>query len=72
MDDDTPAGRPTARPRLPDRVRDAIARRHYSRRTEETYVHADRLAAPGADFGFSKSRIFSALRCDPHRRIRRD
>jgi hypothetical protein len=24
---------------LLDRVRDAIARRHYSRRTEETYVH---------------------------------
>ena len=39
MDDDTPAGRPIARPRLLDRVRDAIARRHYSRRTEETYVH---------------------------------
>src|SRR5712691_3336972 len=39
MDDHTPAGRPTARPRLLDRVRDAIARRHYSRRTEETYVH---------------------------------
>ena len=30
----TPAG-----PRLLDRVRDAIRRRHYSRRTEETYVH---------------------------------
>jgi len=39
MDDHTPAGRPTVRPRLLDRVRDAIARRHYSRRTEETYVH---------------------------------
>jgi len=39
MDDHSPAGRPTARPRLLDRVRDAIARRHYSRRTEETYVH---------------------------------
>jgi site-specific recombinase XerD len=39
MDDHTPARRPTARPRLLDRVRDAIARCHYSRRTEETYVH---------------------------------
>jgi hypothetical protein len=26
-------------PRLLDRVRDAIRRRHYSARTEETYVH---------------------------------
>ena len=26
-------------PRLFDRVRDAIARRHYSARTEEAYVH---------------------------------
>ncbi|MDH3289101.1 MAG: integron integrase [Betaproteobacteria bacterium] len=26
-------------PRLLDRVRDAICRRHYSRRTEETYIH---------------------------------
>jgi len=39
MDDHTPARQPTARPRLLDQVRDAIARRHYSRRTEETYVH---------------------------------
>jgi integron integrase len=29
----------TARPRLLDQVRDAIRRRHYSPRTEETYVH---------------------------------
>ena len=28
-----------AQPRLLDRVREAIRRRHYSRRTEETYVH---------------------------------
>jgi len=33
-----PAAR-SAGPRLLDRVRDAIRRRHYSRRTEETYVH---------------------------------
>src|SRR5262245_15137544 len=26
-------------PRLLDRVRDAIRRKHYSRRTEETYIH---------------------------------
>jgi hypothetical protein len=26
-------------PRLLDRLRDAIRRRHYSRRTEEAYVH---------------------------------
>lgn len=26
-------------PRLLDRVREAIRRRHYSRRTEETYIH---------------------------------
>ncbi|OGA70059.1 MAG: integrase [Betaproteobacteria bacterium RIFCSPLOWO2_12_FULL_68_20] len=30
---------PAARPRLLDQVRDAIRRRHYSYRTEETYVH---------------------------------
>ena len=28
-----------AKPRLLDRVREAIRRKHYSRRTEETYVH---------------------------------
>lgn len=27
------------RPRLLDRLRDAIRRRHYSRRTEEAYIH---------------------------------
>jgi hypothetical protein len=26
-------------PRLLDRVREAIRRKHYSRRTEETYIH---------------------------------
>jgi integron integrase len=35
---DPPGGQPT-RPKLLDRVRDAIRRRHYSYRTEETYVH---------------------------------
>ena len=30
---------PPAKPRLLDRVREAIRRKHYSRRTEETYVH---------------------------------
>ena len=30
---------PPARPRLLERVRDAIRRRHYSHRTEQTYVH---------------------------------
>ena len=30
---------PVARPRLLEQVRDAIRRRHYSYRTEETYVH---------------------------------
>ncbi len=30
---------PTARPRLLDQVRDAIRRKHYSLRTEDTYVH---------------------------------
>jgi integron integrase len=30
---------PVARPRLLDQVRDAIRRKHYSRRTEETYIH---------------------------------
>ena len=30
---------PPAQPRLLDRVRQAIGRKHYSRRTEETYVH---------------------------------
>jgi integron integrase len=40
MEEDKPLG-PIAseRPRLLDSVRDAIRRRHYSRRTEETYVH---------------------------------
>jgi hypothetical protein len=33
-----PSDSPRA-PRLLDRVRDTIRRRHYSRRTEETYVH---------------------------------
>jgi integron integrase len=33
-----PAGQPKA-PRLLDEVRSAVARRHYNRRTEETYVH---------------------------------
>lgn len=28
-----------AQPRLLDRVREAIRRKHYSRRTEETYIH---------------------------------
>jgi len=28
-----------AKPGLLDRVREAIRRKHYSRRTEETYVH---------------------------------
>jgi site-specific recombinase XerD len=32
-----PPGKPSA-PRLLERVRDAIRRRHYSRRTEETYI----------------------------------
>ena len=35
---DSPSGRRTA-PRLLDEVRLAIARRHYSPRTEETYIH---------------------------------
>src|SRR5437667_4575894 len=30
--------RPTPKPRLLDRVRDAIRARHYSRRTEDAYV----------------------------------
>jgi integron integrase len=30
---------PSARPKLLDQVRDAIRRRHYSYRTEETYIH---------------------------------
>jgi hypothetical protein len=34
----SPASGPP-QPRLLDRVRDAIARRHYSVRTEESYVH---------------------------------
>ena len=29
----------TARPKLLDQVRNAIRRRHYSYRTEETYIH---------------------------------
>ena len=29
----------TAQPKLLDRVRDAVRMRHYSRRTEEAYVH---------------------------------
>jgi hypothetical protein len=33
----SPAGPP--KPRLLDRVRDAICARHYSRRTEKVYVH---------------------------------
>ncbi len=37
-DQSTPSA-PAARPRLLDQVRDAIRRRHYSYRTEETYVH---------------------------------
>ena len=32
-------GLEAARPRLLDRAREAIRRRHYSYRTEETYVH---------------------------------
>src|SRR5512135_3616644 len=36
-DEDTPA--PEAPPRLLDQVRDAIRRRHYSYRTEQTYLH---------------------------------
>jgi integron integrase len=30
---------PISKPRLLDRVREAIRRKHYSRRTEETYIH---------------------------------
>src|SRR5688572_4039656 len=30
---------PPSGPRLLDRVREAIRRKHYSRRTEETYIH---------------------------------
>ena len=37
-DSDTNTDTPKA-PRLLERVRDAIKRRHYSDRTEETYVH---------------------------------
>ena len=37
-DQGTPSA-PAARPRLLEQVRDAIRRRHYSYRTEETYVH---------------------------------
>lgn len=33
------AGREIARPRLLDRVHEAIRRRYYSRRTEEAYIH---------------------------------
>ena len=33
------SGRMTPQPKLLDRVRDAIRTRHYSRRTEEAYVH---------------------------------
>ena len=29
----------SARPKLLDKVRDAIRRRHYSYRTEDTYIH---------------------------------
>ena len=36
-----PAGAP--KPRLLDRVREAIRARHYSRRTEKAYVHFQRL-----------------------------
>lgn len=36
-DEDTPA--PGAPPRLLDQVRDAVRRRHYSYRTEQTYLH---------------------------------
>lgn len=38
MDTRQPPAAP-ARPRLLDQVRDAIRRRHYSYRTEETYIH---------------------------------
>src|SRR5688572_21256204 len=36
---DTRQTQVTQRPRLLDQVRDAIRRRHYSPRTEETYIH---------------------------------
>jgi integron integrase len=39
MPDSRCAAPPPARPKLLDQVRDAIRRRHYSYRTEETYVH---------------------------------
>ena len=39
MNDARHESRASARPRLLDRVRDAIRRLHYSDRTEETYIH---------------------------------
>jgi site-specific recombinase XerD len=40
MEDGVPLGRDAPkRPRLLEQVRDAVRRRHYSHRTEETYVH---------------------------------
>jgi integrase-like protein len=40
MEEERPlAPQASAAPRLLDSVRDAVRRRHYSRRTEEAYVH---------------------------------
>jgi integron integrase len=39
MADPESAGLPQLRPKLLDQMRDAVRRRHYSYRTEETYVH---------------------------------
>lgn len=35
----SPPGSAPGRPKLLDQVRDAVRRKHYSHRTEETYVH---------------------------------
>lgn len=35
----SPPGSAPERPKLLDQVRDAVRRKHYSYRTEETYVH---------------------------------
>ena len=39
LDFPTPGGATRPKPKLIEQVRDAIRRRHYSYRTEETYVH---------------------------------
>ena len=41
------------RPKLLERVRDAIRLRHYSYRTEETYVHWIKRTGPGQQLGLT-------------------